>query len=530
MSARLSTTEPNSNRLNVYLIKEIISDYDEATQISTDSSIRKKEIPNVGVLYYKRSATTTPRWVSRFFNDVLDPEEKSDLFIASSSALLVAKVTLKRKSRLFCIPFGSGRFIMKDGVQEERFGLRTCLNILAEDKIRSIGKRTISQNPKASIEQISKASFASDFQIDIEKDLLNSITGYCTEKDFGNVVTGKDALSVSYRIDVTNVVEFLRRCLVTYAKDSYKANFDWIDQIQEVKNKRDIDALDAKLVSSINSGSKDVWMAPPEVIDWTDFSGFKYSTKKSDDLYEELDISNFLEATGIASVNLDILKEQVITCWKSSTNEISFRWRVFNCLNAEVKLRKGVYILDSGKWYEINKDFVERVNEVYNAIPWAKSTLPHYKHKSEGDYNIAAATAVSGHCMDADNIPHGGGYSKIEFCDFITKKKELFFVKKYGGSAPLSHLFAQGYTTGELLLNDKQFRQKVVNKLPTGYKGVVPVDKIKANGYTLYYAIISKDKKKTSLPFFSRINLKNVYNILTNYGYSVRLCHIENHN
>jgi uncharacterized protein (TIGR04141 family) len=524
------SVDPLSNRLNVYLTKDIVTAFDDATIISRDKGITKKEIIGVGVLYFKRSFSSTPNWVTNFFNDELTQQEKDQLFTATSRALLVVKVQVKRKSRFFCIPFGSGRFLMKEGIQEERFGLRTCLNILAEDKIRSIGKRTISQNPKASNEQISRASDASDFQIDIEKDLLQSITGHCTQKDFGRIITGKDSLSVSYKIDVRNVVKFLEKCLATYKRDDYKTNFDWIDQIKEIKGKKTVETLNTKLVSLLNNSSKDVWLAPPEIIDWTDFAGFKYSTKKGDDLFEELNMHDLIGQAGGASLDIDYLNDQNITCWSNNTAEISHRWKTYKCLNAEVKKGRSVFILDSGKWYEIDKDFVSKVEAAYNLIPWSSLKLPAYKHTDEATYNVDVSTALSGYCLDANNISHGGGYSKIEFCDVLTANKELLFVKRYSGSATLSHLFAQGYVTGELLLNDDAFRRKVVAELPRVYKKIVAVGEIEAKDYHLYYVIIAKGKKKISMPFFSKVNLKNSYRTLTNYGYKVSLCHVENRN
>ncbi|MBK9589344.1 MAG: TIGR04141 family sporadically distributed protein [Sphingomonadales bacterium] len=60
-------------------------------------------------------------------------------------------------------------------------------------------------------------------------------------------------------------------------------------------------------------------------------------------------------------------------------------------------------------------------------------------------YNQDVAKELAGSfCMDADLITHGGGHSKIEFCDVITAEKAFLHVKRYSGSAQLSHLFSQG--------------------------------------------------------------------------------------
>ena len=524
-----STVTPVTNRLNVYLIKDIITNPDDATKIKEDTTIQKKDIKNVGTFYYTKSRSYTPDWVEKFFRGSL-AEEVNQFSSSSSKGLLIVKSKIKSKTKLFAIPFGSGRFILKDNVCEERFGLKASLNMLSPDGLKSMGKRTLAQNPKISIEQVSKAGLASDFEIDIEKDIVNSITGNCTIADFGKIVTGKDALSVSYKIDITNVVQFCNRCYEFFNKDAYKANFDWIDHIKELKNPTIINKLDIKLIDLIEKSSPQVWLAPPEIIDWTDFSGYKYSSRKADDIYQELSVDDFLNETKMKGVlTLDDLNKNVVTCWKESKDEFSDRWRVYSCLNAQITIGKAVYLLDAGKWYEISKNFVTLVDIACSAIPWVNLGLPAYKHADENAYNTAIAPIISGYCLDAKNISHGGGYSKIEFCDVISDTKKLLYVKKYSGSATLSHLFAQGYVSGDLLLNDLDFRQKVIELLPTPAKSLIPVTAIVPKDYEINYVIIAKGKKKVSLPFFSKINLKNFYKTLTNYGYKVNLCHIENH-
>lgn len=529
MSSLVPSAVPVTNRLNVYLIKESIATADQATKIAEDSKIKKKQIENVGTFYFKESNSNTPDWVSRFFLNTLSDEVR--YFNSSSScALLIVNVNIKKKTKLFAIPFGTGRFILKDNVHEDRFGLKTSLNMLSPDGLKSMGKRTLAHNPKISIEQVSKASMASDFQIDVEKDIVNSITGNCSIADFGKIVTGKDSLSVSYKIDVTNVVDFCKRCFELYTRNSYKANFDWIDHIKELKDSVIIDKLDSKLVDLINKDSKQVWLSAPAIIDWTDFDGFKYSTRKSSLLFEELDVDSFLgEADLKRPLTIEDLHDNYITCWRASKDEFVHRWRVYFCLNAEIAIGKSKYLLDAGKWYEINKTFVSQVEAIYKTIPWVDLGLPPYKHKSENDYNEAIAPLVSGYCLDAKNIMHGGGYSKIEFCDVISDDRKLFYVKKYIGSATLSHLFSQGYISGELLLNDSDFRNKVITHLPDTAKSLISVSPIAPKDYEIDYVIIAKGKKKVTIPFFSKINLKNFYITLTNYGYKVNLCHVENH-
>src|SRR5439155_10506573 len=111
--------------------------------------------------------------------------------------------------------------------------------------------------------------------------------------------------------------------------------------------------------------------------------------------------------------------------------------------------------------------------------------------------------------MDRENISHGGGYSKIEFCDLFSDKRQIVHVKHYGGSSVLSHLFYQGIVSGELFLADADFRTKVNDKLLKSHKLADPFKQPAAKDYEVVFAIISMSPKKLDLPFFSKVSLRN---------------------
>jgi uncharacterized protein (TIGR04141 family) len=524
-----SADDIKTNKLNIYLIKDKYVDEDSITRISDDADITKVLLKDIGSFYFKKSFSNPPDWLESFFNNhtAIDP---TNFFGSGSKAVLIIKIPYRSKNRFFAIPFGSGRFLLRDFCYEERFGLITSLNILESKSIRGIDKRTLSTNPKSSREQIARASEAVDFQIDFEKDLIHSITGRSTDAAFGNIITGKEALSVSAKIDISNIKEFLKKSLNTFEKKDYQRNFKWIDQIKEVKIQDTITKLNEKLIKKVKDRDEAVWLAVPEIIDWTDFRGFKYSTRKKGKLHDELEISVFLDETGITIDSVSDLEDAFISCWGASDDDYSYRWNAYACFNAEIDIGKKKYFLSNSKWYEINAEFVASVNKVFDEIEQIDLELPDYNHAKEGDYNTAAATELKALCLDAKNLSYGGGHSKIEFCDILTKDKKLIHVKKYGGSAVLSHLFAQGFVSAELLLTDADFRQKVIDELlPTAFKKVIPVKRPKATDYTIVFAVITKQKKaKLTIPFFSKVVLKHNKRILEAYGYEMFLSKIQN--
>jgi uncharacterized protein (TIGR04141 family) len=188
-----------------------------------------------------------------------------------------------------------------------------------------------------------------------------------------------------------------------------------------------------------------------------------------------------------------------------------------------------MYLLSNGKWYEIEKDFAQQVNDDFQKIRTIGSSisLPPYNHENENDYNEKVAQNDSNiYCMDGKTVNHGGSYSKIEFCDLMTKDKKLIHVKHYGGSSVLSHLFLQGLVSGELFLGDPNFREKVNKKVADGFK--ISDAKVKPipSEYEIIYAIISSSTKELEVPFFSKVSLRNARKRLETFGYNVRLLKI----
>lgn len=76
----------------------------------------------------------------------------------------------------------------------------------------------MSVSPKNTSEQLTKTGAISDFGIDIEQDLIQSVTGKSkSEETFGRTVTGKNSLGVSVKVDCSSIKKFLRLCYEKYS-------------------------------------------------------------------------------------------------------------------------------------------------------------------------------------------------------------------------------------------------------------------------------------------------------------------------
>ena len=129
---------------------------------------------------------------------------------------------------------------------------------------------------------------------------------------------------------------------------------------------------------------------------------------------------------------------------------------------------------------------------------------------------------------DKNKISHGGGHGQVEVCDLFSINKELVHVKIYGKSSVFSHLFSQGFVSGQLLQVDGDFRKKVKAKLTSPFNDLIGLNRPKEKELTVVFAVISDSSEKTLyLPFFSRVNLNKTCKILKGLGFNVQLLKID---
>ena len=512
-----------TNKLSVYMIKP---HYQRLEDI-VDSDESPREIEQVGHFVFAQSHPHLPDWVKDFFGSTLD--DNLGIFASSAKGVLITSVRDGNNTVFFAIAFGVGRHLLKEGVMEENFGLKVVLNSVDLGGFRSIRKTTLGSVPKHSYEQMSRNVSPAEFGIDIEQDLISSVTGKSRDEKLGKTITGKDALSASVKIDVTNIREFLGHCLERYKSTDYKRDFDWIDQISEVRDPHTETLLNEGLISKLNGGDLNkVWMAVPEVIDWSDLKGFRYAKEKRGDLHDDLDIGSFLANLNGVPPTIELLKGQQVYMISAASDDVALHWSAFRCTYAELELNSQLYILNNGKWYTIANDFTTQVLNDFTNTPESTIDLPNYAGNDEGAYNIAAASSLPGSCcMDKALIVHGGGHSKIEFCDLYTTDKRIVHIKRYGGSSVLSHLFSQGVVSGELFVSDSEFRQKLNAQLPTENKLSDPSARPKPEEHEVVYGIISNATTPLDIPFFSKVSLRNARRRLTSFGYRVAIKKIQ---
>jgi uncharacterized protein (TIGR04141 family) len=479
-----------------------------------------------GTLYFKQNPSYRPSWV-KLFEPMLG-SVLNTLFNSGTSAVLIVSAG----KRYFAMTFGYGKSLLLADCYEENFGLRTVLNSVDPEKLRSIDIQSLDAVPLNKRSQASVATAIADFGLDTEQDLVYAATGKPKDVGLGKQLTGKDALKISVPIVAKDIPGLLNKLSAQYEAETYKENFAWVDHLSEVRTTSLIEKLDTTLTEKIQKNNFDrTWLSIPDIIEWSDISGFKYQKPKQGDLLDDIDWNRYLEFLGTETLaTVETFRKQSVHSISETSGQPINSWSVYRCIYCELSYDEADYALNNGKWYKVNVDFLTALNEAIKQIPISKVKLPVYSHKDEGAYNKAVHDADSGYfaLMDKQNIFYGGGKSQIEFCDLYTTEQHIIHVKRYGGSSVLSHLFAQGTVSARLFLSDPDFRKKLNQKLPSSHKLKNVNQKPKNDEFEVVYAIASNSATASpELPLFSKINLRNSFNQLQMYGMKVSLTYIQ---
>lgn len=522
---------PNRNKLSIYLIKQEFS-ADDSMILDSNRELLAS-IPHVGNVYFRPSRSNPPTWVRSFFGETVDA---TDIFSANARAVLICRISVQENGidtqKAFAVTMGYGKSMLAENVIEDDFGLKVVLNTIKSDSLRKINKVNIGGNQKASNEQLPLKSEIDDFGFDIDRDLIGTITGYSDDELYvTGMMSGGELLSVTAEVDVSNILDFLKKTYTRYTQTNYRTNFGWVDHIKKVKDSRTIDALDEEAVRLINAGSPSIWMAVPDVINWEDIAGFRYN---GETLYDDIYIEAVKDSFRHGFDHIEQLKNgRRITAISAVDGHSAYTtWSAYKCLCGELEHQGKSYCINNGRWFCIDNDFVAQVNRDYDSIPVSEMSFIDFTnaHQSENEYSTKFAETNPGHllCMDRKTITYGGGHSKIELCDILTNDGTYIHVKPYSGSATLSHLFNQAVVSAELVLWDSEFRSKANQEIDSNTDN----HDFRINNNTkpnVILAIISKfENDRPPIPFFSKVALRYTKRRLEIAGCSISIKNIKN--
>jgi len=469
----------------------------------------------------------------------------------SNSAVLILGVKRGIKRLHFAATFGFGRFLLRQGSYERNYGMRVALNAvyphrrneqLDPERLRAVDSKTVGPNTVRTRRQVDRRADFESFDVDVERDLLSGITGTPLDEElWGTRIDGADAVHLHRPTTFENLGE---TCL-QLEKNSGKVppEFSWVDNIFAVRDTQLIEVLKQHVLDQLKSGKPgNLELAPPEIVEWGDIDHFAFSFD-SDYTFEDPLISEYLERLSANDKLSGLTLSQLTSAHRllafNAENQPVGNWSVFRCLSGEIEHHSPTYVLSEGDFFEVSKDYMKGLDGALKKLmPFDR--LPAARQNSTEDaYNKQACTIDTNLLLDKQTVRLNSRTTPIEICDILTSRKDLIHVKRKLNSSSLSHLFAQGLVSADLLLMNGEFRKKArqriaglerQRRLGNRFSRLLPLDRgITAQDFTVVYAIIAKWKGKSlveALPFFSKVNLRRYAQDLKRMGYAVAYAQI----
>lgn len=485
-------------------------------------------------LFVRSTPPRSVRWL-----DVLQPIVQSGALPGLRSQTSAAVLLTQRKDRVYAVTFGQG-FHSIDPVHIERgFGLRVTANSVAVGQLTGADTRALSPKGRSQKVQLPAASELHSLGIEPEEDLVRRLSGNVAATDFASSAAGADSLRL-------NVKDFVLRDLsskldqvrVHYESQAYQQEFGFLDNFMQLDSKDpEVLRLDSVIESRLGMKDPELGFAAPDPFEQLDVDHYILKYRKSvrvdnletPDVYSALDQLNLPAASAADKVR--------VTALNADDEIIDKDYRLHTYVQAEESSPAGRFVLTGGLWYRVAEDYVAEVKNYVEALPdvTAKLSMPDWHKASldandsdptaEGSYNKLVARVEGYRLLDKKMAYIGGRNQKIEISDLLTSEKHLVCVKRATQSSTLSHLFAQGSVSAELM-HDDEYQRRVVKEL----QEIDPSSDYGAPGeWAVVYAIATQKvgSLASSLFFFSQVNLMTHAKRIRGRGMKIALRRIQ---
>lgn len=429
-----------------------------------------------------------------------------------------------QSQRIFAFTFGDGRYLLEKSLQENSFGMKVVFNALSqpEETSKTLVKGYTHYTPTSNNPFSKSISYANGAPVVDDINQPGSVLSAVTIPK-----TKGPNLYWPYELTAQSILRLPEECSKLYRNfeiEDYKEKFGVIDNLSVVKaaKKKERDGI---LLEQMNAHSRNWYLAEPDLFlnDLNESGNDSYFLDdKSFDSLEGL-FDHFI--TNLPKkVTLSTLKKIVRV--KDERGDISEKWRLYDALVFETEQDGDYYVLNSGKWFRINKDYITRTNDEINRffvsefsekesdkLLQKRLTQVTLEDQKEADARKKAATDKKKKMENPSDTEFLGAnaakksagepgnylediYNKrvaqesedtlllmdrrlvypekrpggVEIADLLSIKKHIIHVKDWRGSSTFSHLFSQGVISGQVLRESRKARLQAKTKYVNGEK------------------------------------------------------------
>lgn len=456
--------------------------------------------------------------------------------------------------RVVALSFGSAYHSLNPDAFERSFGLRVVLNAVARSNLRSLDIATLDATTFQKRIQASRDADLRGFGIDVDRDLLRLAAGSPRDGGFARTLAGKDALTLHTRVSASGLMEKCKAALRLYAATDYKRDFAFIDYVTPVRHQDVQDQLDAivfdELKELVQGKASDLHIALPDIISPEESTeigyfgiGLRSGQKQSftqldiDDYVAELQAGKFSDVADMAALRASHEVRAIV----DGHGDAKQKRKLYDCFVFEVEYKGNIYVMFGGDWFTVEKTFYKRVEADFQKLVASHPFVASTKCKNERAFIRDLQSRAD--LLNLDQVklsPTGASGAELEPCDFLSKSRQFIHLKDGHASAPISHLWNQGVVAAESFVRDEKFRidlRKEVQKRQrkfkkTGFDALLPDGRSKPSpaNYAVVFGIMRHRHKRAgtlTLPFFSKVSLRNVAERIQLMGFGVEVHLVE---
>ncbi|MGY0712750.1 TIGR04141 family sporadically distributed protein [Azospirillum argentinense] len=493
------------------------------------------------VLYIGQIYASSPDWAK--FLATRSPALPEELSSSGAGAALFVPI----EGRYVVCCFGHIHIALDDDAFERQFGLKVTLNTVPRGNLRTLDLATPDAITFQKRVQASRDCDVQAFGVDMLRDLARVAGGTPRNSAFAKFVAGKDSLSITCEITPDLIKEKCKEIFYSYNNQEYKRDFSWVDNIAALSEKNKIQLLDKELekaIGKLRSGeSAKLHISPPEIVKYTDGDQIHYNGFGSHGTtFYSLSIEDYISELNRCKFSGNFSEIKNIHKVKSKgENDDRFKekWRVYDCFVYEATLRKKReethYVLFSGEWFCVEKEFKVKVEKYFRSIQKVK-IIGSTKCRNEQDLiDDVEKNRKDLLKLDQQKINPGGViYANLEPCDFLSRNGEFIHLKDGHSSGPISHVWMQGVVSVEAFISDPEFRKKLrlkVKSFGRGFEGRLPKsnEKVDRSKYKVVFGIMRKPYADGTLdlPFFSKVSLQAAAQRIDQFGFAIAVELIE---